>query len=72
MEYQQYATLHYYANRHLHTVADVREEDIMRAAVHNWSARIDRAAWAHLTARVRVFFGFLKNSGKHPHTAVAA
>lgn len=53
MEYQQYATLHYFAARRSHSVAYVREDDIMRAAVANLSARLDRAAWKAFVARIR-------------------
>ena len=73
MEYQQYATLHYFADRHNHSVAYVREEDIMRAAVANLSARLDRAAWKAFTSRVLGLAQRLTGHGeKHPEAVAHA
>lgn len=73
MEYQQYATLHYYAQRHNHSVAYVREDDIMRAAVANLSARLDRAAWQAFAARLRALAQRLTGHGaKHPEAVAHA
>lgn len=76
MEYQQYATLHYFVQPHNHSVANLREEDIMRAAVRNWSARLDRAASQRFAARVKGLVarlrGLVRKHTDNQHPAVAA
>jgi hypothetical protein len=73
MEYQQYATLHYFVERHNHSAANLREADIMRDAVANWSARLDHAAWLRLLARLHRLVARLRHPlARHPRHAVAA